>query len=213
MPLISILRVCDLSTVELSPTQQRATRKRVCFAVALLVCASIAAKAQDATQVFASYGTNGLVFDPVNAQRIDFMSNVSDTRHPGTVVNEGQVTFTVYTPSGSKLKFTDGGNALEVPVFQGISLVPATEYIPAGTPAGNYTLQADYLDPQGKFGASSSSIGVVIGQAPQTINFPNPGNQVFGVGPFVISATGGGSGNPVTFAPSHPAYAQWNWAF
>ena len=44
--------------------------------------------------------------------------------------------------------------------------------------------------------------GVKVSQAPQTITFTAPANKVLGSAPFTVSATGGASGNPVTFTAS-----------
>lgn len=47
--------------------------------------------------------------------------------------------------------------------------------------------------------ASKAQVTLTVNQAPQTISFTNPGNHTYGDAPFTLAASGGGSGNPVTF--------------
>jgi hypothetical protein len=53
--------------------------------------------------------------------------------------------------------------------------------------------------------APTVAAAIVINPATQTIIFAPLANRVFGVAPFTVAATGGASGNPVTFASFTPA--------
>jgi sugar lactone lactonase YvrE len=47
---------------------------------------------------------------------------------------------------------------------------------------------------------TTASVTLTVNQAPQTITFTPPTVEYYGVSPITLSATGGGSGNPVTFS-------------
>ena len=49
-------------------------------------------------------------------------------------------------------------------------------------------------------GASTQPRSIAVALLPQTIVFPNPTDQPSNAAPFTVSATGGGSGNPVAFS-------------
>ena len=54
---------------------------------------------------------------------------------------------------------------------------------------------------------ATGSVSVTVDKANQTITFTALANKTFGDASFTLSATGGASGNPVTFANSNPAVA------
>src|SRR4051794_30279918 len=72
------------------------------------------------------------------------------------------------------------------------------------TPAGTSTFQITAtrgLNCQGSGAESSTNMTLIVsGKADQTITFGALGNKTFGDAVFTVSATGGGSGNPVTFS-------------
>jgi hypothetical protein len=67
--------------------------------------------------------------------------------------------------------------------------------------AGPQTLGVTFTpaDP-GNFSVATSSAVLTVNQATQTISFVAPSPVTFGVAPIVLSASGGASGNPVTFS-------------
>ncbi|HEX8686852.1 MAG TPA: MBG domain-containing protein, partial [Pyrinomonadaceae bacterium] len=69
----------------------------------------------------------------------------------------------------------------------------------APTKVGDYTAAASFPG-DADHNASSDSEDFSIAKAGQTITFAAPADKTFGVAPFAVSATGGPSGNPVTFA-------------
>lgn len=79
--------------------------------------------------------------------------------------------------------------------FNGTSLV--------GTPTANGTYMLTFRATGAGFFDQVVTVNVT-GQASQTISFPNPGQQQFGA-PITLSATGGGSGNPIVFSSGSPA--------
>ncbi len=72
-----------------------------------------------------------------------------------------------------------------------------------GTPTANGTYMLTFRATGNGFSDQVVTVNVT-GQASQTINFPNPGQQQFGA-PIMLSATGGGSGNPIVFTSGSPA--------
>jgi MBG domain (YGX type) len=74
--------------------------------------------------------------------------------------------------------------------------------IDAGGPTGlgyENAVSANFEGDSG-FSASSGTANLTVNKATQTITFDALGNKTFGDAPFDLSATGGASGNPVTFA-------------
>ncbi len=72
----------------------------------------------------------------------------------------------------------------------------------APTNAGSYAVVAS-LD-NANYQATDATGTLVIAKATQTINFAALADKAFGDAPFTVSATGGGSGNPVTFSSTTP---------
>src|SRR6185312_14790412 len=70
----------------------------------------------------------------------------------------------------------------------------------AGLGAGTHTVTAVYTSTNG-YASVTTTGSVTIAQASQTINFATISSPVtLGVAPITLSATGGASGNPVTFS-------------
>ena len=119
---------------------------------------------------------------------------LSATVTPNTV-NVGTVTFTV--KSGS----TTIGTVTSGTVAGGAA---SASFPLAGVNAGAYTIQAAYSGGTG-FNASNNSgqspaPTLTVSKAGQAISFAALGNKTFGDPAFTVSATGGASGNPVTFS-------------
>ena len=60
-------------------------------------------------------------------------------------------------------------------------------------------VRACYGGSTNSYAVSEGSVNHVVDKADQTIVFTISGSKKYGDAPFTISATGGGSGNPVTF--------------
>jgi hypothetical protein len=78
---------------------------------------------------------------------------------------------------------------------------------PSGTllNAGAHTLQADFTPADGdNYNTASKSVPLTVQKGNQTITFGPLGNKTFGDPPVPVSATGGASGNPVTFSTPTP---------
>lgn len=70
------------------------------------------------------------------------------------------------------------------------------------TGAGSCSVTADQAAGNGYTAAPSVTRSFTIGKASQAIAFDAIDSQTFGDGPLTLAATGGGSGNPVTFTAS-----------
>ena len=75
--------------------------------------------------------------------------------------------------------------------------------LPGGTAAGSYTIQAVYNPSPNFSGSSDNTHTLTVNKAGQSINFSinPPGSAAYG-STFTVAATGGGSGNAVTFSSS-----------
>ncbi len=67
------------------------------------------------------------------------------------------------------------------------------------TGAGNCTINTNQAGNANYLAASQVSRTFVVNKASQSITFAQPANVNFGVAPFQLTASGGASGNPVTF--------------
>lgn len=99
------------------------------------------------------------------------------------------------TPTG-KVTFSLDGTTVGSPVEVGGA--GATSDPITVLTAGAYTVTADYSG-DGNFTASTATLQVTVGALPQTIHFTAPASGTVG-GSTVLSATGGASGQPVTFS-------------
>ncbi|RYF76512.1 MAG: hypothetical protein EOO39_05490, partial [Cytophagaceae bacterium] len=71
--------------------------------------------------------------------------------------------------------------------------------------AGSYAVIASLSN--SNYTASDATGNLVIGKQDQTITFNNLTNKIFGDVPFALTATGGSSGNTITYTSSDPAVA------
>jgi hypothetical protein len=123
----------------------------------------------------------------------DASVSLSATVTPNTV-NVGTVTFTV----------KNGGTTIGTVTSGTVAGGAASASFPlGGVNAGTYTIQAAYSGGTG-FNASNNSgqspaPTLTVNKADQAISFAALGNKTFGDPAFTASATGGASGNPVTF--------------
>ncbi len=109
------------------------------------------------------------------------------------------VTFTATVSSGptGMITFYDGGGAIGTGAISGTTATFSTNALPAGSNA----ITAGWPGNTNYNAVSSSAITQTVSQAAQTINFPAPSSPVlYGVSPIALPATGGGSGNAVTFS-------------
>ncbi|HEX4608198.1 MAG TPA: FG-GAP-like repeat-containing protein [Urbifossiella sp.] len=106
-----------------------------------------------------------------------------------------------YTPGGTvALSATGGGsgNPVTFTVVNGPGTVSGNTLTISG--AGTIVVQAAQAGNTNYLAATPVTRTITVGQASQTIVFPDPGPQTYTPGGTVaLSATGGGSGNPVTF--------------
>ena len=118
---------------------------------------------------------------------ITFTATVTGTSNP-----TGTVTFradTVDITGCVDVTLSGGGN------------MPTAECMVSSLDAGTYSIVAAYGGDVSNSPSTSSGITQTVNQATQTISFTAPGTQTFSNGgTFALSATGGGSGNPVVFA-------------
>ena len=106
---------------------------------------------------------------------------------------------------------SDGGTAVtERGICYSTSANPTTPCTSDGTGTGSFTSSLTGLTPNTPYHVrayATNSEGTAYGSdvsfttlITQTINFINPGSKTLGTAPFALSASGGASGNPVTFA-------------
>ncbi len=131
--------------------------------------------------------------------------NYSISYVPGTLtINQGPLTITASSPTvvyngsvpaitPSYSGFVNGDSAVS------LSSAPTCgSTAPASGAAGTYTTSCTgAADPN--YSISYVPGTLIINQAAQTITFGPLANQTLGTAPFAVSASGGASGNPVTF--------------
>ena len=86
---------------------------------------------------------------------------------------------------------------------------PLTAPATGTTPNGVFRYGAASGFPTGSFNAANYWVDPIFdtasGSTPQTITFAALANKAYGDAPVTVAATGGGSGNPVTFTVTSPA--------
>ena len=98
------------------------------------------------------------------------------------------------TPKSATVTTTPAGLTVVSVTYDGSATAP--------TNAGSYAVVAS-LD-NANYQATDATGTLVIAKAAQTINFAALSEKTFGDAPFSVSATGGGSGNAVTFSSTTP---------
>src|SRR6266498_3228580 len=105
--------------------------------------------------------------------------------------------------SGATVNFTVDGTAAGSAVTNGSGVASLATYNPSSLSVGNHNVQASFAAATISATVYSSSTSATqtldVTQAMQTITFGPLGNKMYGDQPFAASATGGASGNPVTF--------------
>lgn len=107
----------------------------------------------------------------------------------------------IYGVSPIALAATGGasGNAVTFSVLSGPGSVSSNSLTITGT--GTITVAANQTGNANYAAAAQVTQSIVVNQASQTISFTPPASPVtFGVSPVALIATGGASGNPVTFS-------------
>ena len=109
-----------------------------------------------------------------------------------------------YSPSGAVPLVASGGRSGNPVVFA--STTPATCTVAGSTAtivaAGTCTITANQAGNANYNPAPQVTRSFTIARADQVITFPDPGPQAFGQ-TFQVTATGGGSGNPVVFSSTN----------
>jgi hypothetical protein len=111
---------------------------------------------------------------------------------PAGTVNGGTVTFTLKDGVGTIIGTASGmvtnGTAISSPAF----------VLPANTPAGTYTIQADYANPVNYNPSTDATHTMTVAHAPQTIAFPSLPATIFSpAGTVPYAPTGGDTVTPV----------------
>lgn len=147
------------------------------------------------------------------AGRVGFDGS-TDTEQQSIGIGNQAITFTSpaegasvsYAPSGTVPLVATGGNSGNPVVFA--STTPGTCSVTGSTAnilaAGPCTITANQAGNANYNAAPTVTRNFTIARANQVINFPDPGAQPFGQ-TFQVSATGGGSGNPVVFSSTNSA--------
>lgn len=100
-------------------------------------------------------------------------------------------------PSGT-VTFQDGGVTLGTANLNSGTATLSTPSLAVGT----HSLTAVYSGDTNYLGSTSAAVSHVVNSAPQTIVFGPLPARTFGHAPFAVTATGGASGQPVTFTAS-----------
>jgi hypothetical protein len=112
--------------------------------------------------------------------------------------------------SGATISFTVDGNAAGSGTTNASGVVTVSSFDPSVLSVGSHNVQATFggsnLGGANYLGATSGTQTLTVAKADQTITFGALGTKSYGDVPFTVSATGGASGNPVTFTAS-PATA------
>lgn len=111
----------------------------------------------------------------------------------------GAVTFTaivVPVPATGTVEFRNGQAVLGSATLSGGS----AQFTTSALPAGSYMVSAVYLGDANFAGSSVPASQLTVSKASQSIAFGGLAGKTYGDAPFTVSATGGASGNPVTFS-------------
>jgi hypothetical protein len=139
-------------------------------------------------------------------------TSVTGTQTQGTGSVVVSWTSSSGSPSPTGYYVTRAGSSNTVVAACGSSAanpVPGPSCTDTAVPLGSYTYSVVAVY-RSWTATSATSASVTVGQASQTINFTSsPVNPTFG-GTYHVTATGGGSGNPVTFSSATPSVCTVN---
>ena len=146
---------------------------------------------------------NGIELHPV--LDISFRANTTTTLlSTGTPTYGEPLTFTATVTTGGEnaptgdITFFYNGSSMTVPVDANGQASFTTTTIAAGA----YSMIASYAGDDTSVPSGSAPLAFTVAKAPQSINFAALPSKTFGDPPFTVTAAGGASGNPVTFAAS-----------
>jgi|GEM_PF-1693784 len=117
----------------------------------------------------------------------------------------GSVTFTATVASGSatptgNVSFFDGGGIV---ASRALDNQGHATYTTGGLSVGSHSITASYEgDAASAPSSTTAALVQIVNKGDQTIAFNALPNKVYGDAPFTVSAAGGGSTSPVTFAAS-----------
>ena len=122
--------------------------------------------------------------------------NTTSAAQTATLSNTGTAALTIsfITTSGD---FAKASTTCGTSLAAGASCTIAITFTP--TAASTRTGTLSVTDNASGSPQTLSLTGTAAALIPQTISFTNPGTNTLGSAPFTLSATGGASGNPVTF--------------
>ena len=146
---------------------------------------------------------NAADYSPRSAPRVAVRpgtaSTTSMTASLETATVGTSVTFVATVTSGASgtVNFTSGGSSITG--CSAVAVVGDTATCTAGLAVGSNVVRANYSGSSTFASSTSPAITVVVSALSQTINFASLSNRVLGDGAFTVSATGGASGNPITF--------------
>src|SRR5262249_19843497 len=132
-------------------------------------------------------------------------NSLTTVQATGTAVYGEPMTFTATvstqedfpTPTGD-VAFLDDGASLTT-TLDGTGRASFTT---TSLGAGTHTVYASYNGDDVSVPSTSQGLMVTIAKADQSITFAAPNGKTYGDAPFTAAASGGASGNPVTFAAS-----------
>ncbi|MBV9927595.1 MAG: carboxypeptidase regulatory-like domain-containing protein [Acidobacteria bacterium] len=119
----------------------------------------------------------------------------------GTATLSATLTSAAGPVNGKSIAFTLNGSPAGTATTDASGVATLPNVSLAGINAGSYPAGVGASFAQGGgYLASSGSNSLTVNRASQTITFAALGDKTYGDAPFDVSATGGASGNPVTFA-------------
>ena len=108
--------------------------------------------------------------------------------------------------TGATVNFSVDGSGVGSAITNGSGVATFSTYNPSALSVAGHNVQASFAGAtisSTTYAASTSSLQTLtVTQASQTISFAVLANKNYGDAPFTVSATGGASGNPVTFTAS-----------
>jgi hypothetical protein len=146
---------------------------------------------------------------------IFFRANTTTTvQFLGTPTYGDPLTFTATVTNGDG--FTPTGDVTFFDSVTGSSLVATlngvgqASFSSAALAAGPHALIASYPGDDNSVPSASAPLNFNVARADQSIDFGQLPDSTYGAGAFTVSASGGASGNPVTFAASGNCQATGN---